>query len=396
MRSEINSASSFLLALIGFGAMAASASAQQLPALQARVTATIETVYNPATQACAPVDLPDINPRAFRAADNSVVMFALHFVARTLRGPDLGHVKIDCNVALNSTEDADPARYDGRRYITAVWSPDGTQVSALIHNEYHGDHHAGRCTFKTDLACWYNTILAFQSSDGATSFVPSSPLVVAAAPFKQDVGQGRHRGFFNPSNMFGKDGFVYALTSTTGWDGQQPGPCLIRNANPLNSAGWRGWDGQSFSVRWDDPYGSNARLPTPCAPLAPFGYAVGSVTRHRSSGQFVALWDAPRIDGKFPVAGFYVATSRDLLNWSAPGLLMATPTLHEPCGRNNANRDGIVTAYPALLDDHAQGRNFDDTGDEAWLYYTRVKNNGCIPGAQRLLVRQKVLLQAIR
>ena len=103
-------------------------------------------VYDPATQACAPVDLPDIPPRAFRAADGTIVMFALHFVARTLRGSELGHVKIDCNVALDSKEDSDPAHYDGRRYIASVWTGDGQTVAALIHNEYHADIHPGRCT----------------------------------------------------------------------------------------------------------------------------------------------------------------------------------------------------------------------------------------------------------
>ena len=51
-----------------------------------------------------------------------------------------------------------------RRFITALWSDDGEHVAALVHNEYHAEHFAGRCTFKEDLACWYNTSASFGES----------------------------------------------------------------------------------------------------------------------------------------------------------------------------------------------------------------------------------------
>ena len=234
-------------------------------------------------------------------------------------------------------------------------------------------------------------MLSVRSDDGGANFAPSSPLVVAAAPFRQDVGQGRHRGFFNPSNMFAMGPFVYAFVSTTGWSGQDAGECLIRTRDPLDSAGWRGWDGADFTVRWRDPYGAHDSTPQKsCAPVEPFGYPVGSVVRHRASGQFVAVWDAPKIDGKFPTYGLYYATSRDLLHWSAPALLAALPVLNATCGTNESNRDGWITAYPAMIDADAHGRNFDDTGDTPWLFYARIKNVGCNPAGERMLMRQRI------
>ncbi len=394
MRIDVRRAGAITLAL---AAGLSHARAQSLPALSVVAEGRATRVFDTAVDKCAEVDMPDTNARAFRAADGSVVMFALHFEARPLRGPDLLHLKVDCHVSLHSQENADPAVYDGRRYLTSTWTADGVHVAALIHDEYHADQHKGRCLFDTDLACWWNSVLSFRSDNAGADFAPSKPLVVAAAPFRQDVGQGRHRGFFSPSNMFSSAGYVYAFVSTTGWEGQDYGACLIRNPNPLDSSGWRGFDGHAFTVRWRDPYAQNKSYAQPtCRPLAPFGFPVGSVVRHRGDRNWIAVWEAPRIEGRFPTAGFYYATSGDLMGWSQPALLAATPTMHQPCGANESNRDGAVNAYPALLDDKAQGRNFDDVGDEAWLFYARVKNNGCTPGAERVLLRQRVRIRSAR
>ncbi len=333
--------------------------------------------------------MPDVNPRAVRT-DAGVAMFALHHEARALRGPDLDRLKIDCSVALSSGDNEDPARHDGRRYITSLWALDGKRIAALVHNEYHAEAYPGRCVSKDGMACWWNSVLAFRSDDGARRFQPMQPLVVAAAPFRQHVGQMRHRGFFSPSNMVAHGRFVYAFVSTTGWDGQKFGACLIRNADPLKSDGWRGYDGRDFTVRWSDPYATDARAAqASCAPADTFGFPVGALVRYRANGTFVAVWEAPRVDGRFPVAGFYYATSRDLIGWSAPALLMAGAVIHDACD-GGRNRDGMTIAYPALLDPQAEGRNFDNAGDTPFLYFAQIRNNGCVAGAERVLVRVRV------
>jgi hypothetical protein len=366
------------------------------PALRLSLNGKAEVVYDPQRDACTPNDIPDVNARAFRGADGSVTLSALHFINRTLRGPDLDHLTIDCNVVLGSRQSADAAAYNGRRFITALWSNDGSHVAALVHNEYHADHFPGRCAFKGDLACWYNTILAFHSDDAGARFVPSAPVVVAAAPFRQDVAQGRHRGFFNPSNIFAHGPNKYAFISTTGWDGQSAGACLFRNANPLNSAGWRGFDGQNFAIRYDDPYAAGSKPPQACAPIAPFGFPVGAVVRHRGSSFFIAIWEAPKNESDRPLDGFYTATSRDLLTWSAPRLLLPGKTMMgPPCGADASGRDGSLIAYPSILDAEALGRNFDDVGDEAWLYFAAVGLDGCTAGARRVLLRQKIGIEPI-
>ncbi len=349
------------------------------------LTGPPSVVFDAARDGCEPNDVPDVNPRAFRDAAGRVAMFALHFVNRPLRGPDLHHLAIDCRVALGSPFDPDPAHYADRNFIAATWTTDGAAVSALVHHEYHADQH-GRCTAQGDLACWYNSVLAYRSRDGGVSFAKASPLVVAAPPFTQDVGQGRHRGFFNPSNIVTDGRYEYVFASTTGWDGQPFGNCLLRTPDPANSALWRAFDGTGFTIRYGDPYRARQQ-PGSCATIAPFAYAVGSVTRHRASGLWLAVFQAAA-GGAFPASGFYYSTATDLLHWSAPRLLLAAPTLYDDlCKAGPA-----VVGYPALLDWRAPGRNFDEVGDDPELFFTSMEVKNCRTGA-RLLLRRTVHLQ---
>ena len=341
----------------------------------------LSVVYDPAVDACTPNDQPDMNPRAFRDASGRVVMFALHFVNRPLRGPDLDHLKIDCHVSLDSPLDPDPAHFADRFYVASTWTRDGHDVSALIHEEYHADQH-GRCAFKTDLACWYNTILAFRSDDGGDTFNKARPTVVAAAPFRQDVDQGRHRGFFEPSNMFSDGRFVYVFVSTTGWSGQEAGSCLLRTSDPRDPALWRAYDGAGFTIRYADPYHQTFD-PKPCMVIQPFAYAVGSVVRHAASGRWLAIFQAAA-GGQFPVEGFYTSTSRDLLHWEPARLLIAGRTLFGDWCKAG---DTSLINYPSILDPHSTSRDFDTIGDHPLLFYTSMQAHDC-QTRDRILLRQ--------
>ena len=214
--------------------------------------------------------------------------------------------------------------------------------------------------------------------------------VVAAAPFRQDVEQGRHRGFFNPSNIVAGDGkdarWRYALISTTGWDGQPYGNCLFRAADPA-AGDWRAFDGRGFTIHYDDPYKPGFKPPPPCRTIAPFTFAVGSVVLHRPTHTFVATFQA-KAGGIFPLSGFYAATSRDLLHWSDPRLVLAEPTLYDDLCRAGPS----IVAYPAVLDPASAARNYDTIGDAPELFFTRIAVAGCATG-RRLLLRQRLAVK---
>ncbi len=346
------------------------------------------TVFKAGRDACDGHDVPDAPARAVREADGGIALFGMHYRNRALRGRDFDTLKLDCAVVLDSAFKPEPEAFDDRTWITATWTEDGRRIEALLHEEYHADEH-GRCRTTGVLACWYNAVLAARSTDGGRSFTRATPpTVVAAAPFRQEVEQGRHRGFFNPSNIVADGRYRYFYASTTGWTGQPFGVCLFRSDDVSDPARWRAHDGKDFSARFPNPYLKSAKPTGTCAPVAPFPAPVGSVSRHRGTGAWIAVFQAAS-GGVFPRSGIYWSTSRDLLAWDAPRLLIAGSTLYDdPCGAG-----GELVSYPSLIDPAAPGRNFDTVGDTATLFYVTLKTRGCEITSERDLVRRQVSIK---
>lgn len=337
-------------------------------------------------QGCDGNDIPDAPARVFRASRGGLVMFGLHDTNRAFRGPDLDHMRLDCDVVLASRGNPNPAAYDDHSWITALFTRDGTHVSALIHHEFHGNEHKGACLFRTMMQCWYNTILEMNSSDGARHFARGPDDVVAAVPFRADAEEGRHRGFFNPSNIVPWRGAFYFMAGTTGWPGQPGGVCLFQSHKPEDAGSWRAWTGQGFDADFPDPYRHKVVLATHCKLIAPFPAPVGAVVWLRDAHEFLATFMARRDDHLFPVSGFYYASSSDLKHWNAPRLLLAGATYYDdPC-----TAGGQVIAYPSLLDPQATSQIFADSDSAPWLYFTRAKVEGCSITGERDLMRLKL------
>jgi hypothetical protein len=375
-------------------AAAAPARAAMEPPLSAlTLVGPASTVFKAGRDACDGADVPDAPARAFRDAAGAVALYGMHYRNRALRGPDLDHLKLDCAVALDSGEKSDPAAYDDRSWITATWTEDGRAVAALLHHEYQANEHPGRCRSKVYMECWYNTLTAAASADGGRSFTRKNPpTVVAGAPFRQEVDQGRHRGFFNPSNIVGDGRWRYFLASTTGWDrpgsDQDAGVCLFRSDDPADPARWRAWTGTGFTAAFPDPYRAAVKLPDTCRTVGPFPGPVGAVVRHRGSGAFIAVFMA-KAGGAYEKSGFYWTSSRDLLAWDKPRLLLPGATLYDdPC-----TAGGPLIAYPSLLDPGARGRNFDDVGEAAVLTYATLRTEGCAITSDRDLMRRPVAVR---
>ena len=373
--------------LLGLSCIPAPAAEPPLAAVT--LVGAAETVFSAKRDACDGDDVPDAPVRAFRDPDGAITMFGLHTKNRALRGPDFGHLKIDCAPTMPSKGDPDPAAYDDASWITATWTEDGRRVQALVHHEYQANTHPGRCSRKEYLACWYNTLVAVSSGNAGRNWDrPEPPVVVAAAPFRQEVGQGRHRGFFNPSNIFGGGRYRYFISSTTGWTGQDGGACLFRTSDPADPSAWRAFDGKDFTRRFGDPY-RNGGDSKPCKTIWPFPAPVGSVVRHRPTGAWLAVFQAAASADTFPEAGFYTTSSRDLLTWDKPRLLLAGKTLYDdPC-----TSGGRLISYPSLIDPAAEGRNFDDVGAAADLYYATLRVDGCEVTSDRDLLRRRVAIQ---
>lgn len=357
------------------------------------VTGPERLMFSATRDACDGADVPDAPARAFRDAAGGIAVFGLHYRNRALRGPDLDGLRIDCRVVLDSGGKGDPALYDDRSWITATWTEDGAHVAALVHHEFQANEHEGRCRSKVYMECWYNTITAAASRDGGATFARKTPpAVVAGAPFRQEEEQGRHRGFFNPSNIVGDGRWRYFLASTTGWDrpgsDQPAGVCLFRSDEPADPARWRAWTGTGFTAAFPDPYRKAVKLADTCRPVGPFPGPVGALVRQRGTGAWIAVFMAAK-GGAFAESGFYWTTSRDLLTWDVPRLLMAGATLYDdPCKAGTR-----LIAYPSLLDPDARGRNFDDVGEGALLTYATLRVEGCTITSDRDLVRRPVAIK---
>lgn len=369
------------------------AAMERVPVPEVRLTGSPRPVFDPARGGCDGSDVPDAPARAFRRSDGDLVLFGLHYTNHPLVGPSLDALKISCRSALQAHGDPDPGAYDDRSWIAATWTRDGRLVDGLLHHEFQANEHPGRCRFPTYMQCWFNTVLAIRSTDGGASFAKLDAPVVASAPFRQDADQGRHRGFFNPSNIVSDGAFFYVLASTTGWPGQEGGVCLFRTSDPDVAGSWRAYDGTGFTVRFDDPYKPvRARAAPVCATIAPFPAPVGGLVRQRGTGVWFAVFQAAAGAGVFPVSGFYVAASRDLLRWSAPRLVMPGATNYDdPC-----RAGGQVLAYPSLVDPAATGRNFDDAGPTADLFFAKLRVEGCDITGDRVMLRQAVTLGLAR
>lgn len=328
---------------------------------------------------CAEWDVPDAPLRAFRVADGEVVAFSSSYDNRPFAGTSLGQLTHWCHSSLTSKPDADPARYEGLRYVTATWTKDGIHVTALIHNEYHAERF-GKCAYAGSMQCWYNTILAASSvNSGETFVVGRSPHVVTAVPFTQAIEQGRHRGFFNSSNILFHDGYWYMAANTTGEGEQQAGTCLFRSSDVDDPGAWKSFDGENFIGPSIDPYQDDVHRYVPCQPMTGVS-TLGSISYYAPLGLYLGVFQGA--DRNHPRGSIAYAWSKDMLHWGPHTTLLDRPDMSSrDC--SDPERYG----YPSVLDAEAPGRNFDVIAKTPYLFLTRFHLKDCRLSSDRDLVR---------
>jgi hypothetical protein len=358
-----------------------------------RLTLSVESSATPVfvwqRDACDRDDIPDAPARAFRDARGEVHLLATHFVNRSFDGTSLDSVRRDCRVLMRGGEQARPELFDDRGWLAATYTADGRTVFALVHDEFQGHRHPPLCPTGRYIDCWYNAITMAESRDGGASFtlLDRSRRLVAAVPYPYDRNRGQHVGYFNPTNIIERDGFLYAMVFAEEVGVQRHGSCLMRTAHIDDPKAWRGWDGHAFSVSFADPYaiGAAEQSAHVCEPVGKgkLRWPVTSITRHVPSGLTVALMMGS--EGSSGRSGVFYSVSEDLISWSEPELLLAATapdSFH--CG------DAAPIAYPSLLDPLSPTRNFDTTSDRAEIFFTRFNVKDCRTSMDRDLMRQHV------
>src|SRR5688500_5225135 len=128
-----------VLAIAGvmlLGAPAASAYTFGEPAV--RGTGPEVAVFDWTTQKCASDDIPDQPTRAFRDSTGQVVLINSHHTVRRKTGPALDSVVHRCSILIGSGKSSDPSTYDNREWLATTYTPNGTNVYALMHAETDG------------------------------------------------------------------------------------------------------------------------------------------------------------------------------------------------------------------------------------------------------------------
>jgi len=374
-----------LLALpLALGSQPASA-ASALPSV--RVVGQPQPVFDWGESACEPMNYPDLPARAFRDFEGGVQLLISHFDNFRLIGPSLDRLAIDCDPVLLSHRSAAPRRFQDREWIASIFTRDGKNVWALVHEEYQGNRHRGRCPSHRYYRCWYNAITLAHSSDGGRTYTQAAPPrnLVAAAPYRYRPDRGP-AGVFTPSNIVsGPDGAFYVLVRVRD-PGRERGTCLLRSRHVGRPRSWRAWNGAGFTGRFRNPYRARPRGGIPCVPVGQGSIAemAESLTYNTALGRYLLVGLAPPGANSIgPKArGIYFSTSPDLIHWSERRLVTRAVTTH-----NYACDGPSPLAYPSVIDPESGSPTFATSGAHPFLYYTQFRYRGCRQTAERDLMR---------
>ena len=333
-----------------------------------------EVVFRHATDSCEPSDIPDVPARAVRLADGSLLLLsgaALRFYATF--GVDFASLKHSCTLPVLSSDDSPNANtFDNQEWIHSLYRV-GTTIHALIHNEFH-DPVAADCTpgvSSPNNPCWYNSITYAASTDGGHTFTHAAPPahVVAPPPIQWNPGPPPPPpyGYFSPSNIvLATDGYYYTVFGAINPAGTA-GLCVMRTQVLADPTSWRAWDGSGFNLPLTNPYTG-----TPggwCSYVTPAGGGV-SLTYNRYLGLYMEFGDVAAGNG----CGIFFYTSPDLIHWTSGGFMRAhywrAADIYSSsqCGAP----PGVASEGNSAIIDHADATiNFEQPGQNAYLYYTR-------------------------
>jgi hypothetical protein len=360
----------------------------------AKLISKQQLVFDWSKQACEADDIPDLPARAFRDFTGRTQLIISHKVNRRMLGPSLDDLRHDCRVILRSSSDPDPAHFDDNEWLASVYTREGKDVYALVHEEYHGYEHPGRCSTTAAFFCWYNAVTFARSADGGDSYAQPAPprQLVAALPYRYQPDLPPY-GVFSPSNTVRnpKDGYYYALVRVFKFEAQEAGTCAMRTRDLADPASWRAWDGQGFDVGFVDPYTVSPPDPAAhvCKSVSPseIGSMEESLTYNTYFDRFMLVGkeNAESFRKAGQVDGVFFSLSSDLVHWGRRVEILEAefPDTYK-CGDPNPIQ------YPSLLDPSSASRNYETAGRRPYLYYTRLNYSNCVQTDDRDLVRVRL------
>ncbi len=350
----------FLLFLIGLGFAVTNntVKAQLEYPGDVDILGSAEVIFNSSTDSCSSENIPDGPVRFFRDANNQIQVIISHFEGYRMTGPDFNSLSVDCanGPVWTSDFDTDPSHYNNKEWLTGLYTLDGKTIYALVHNEHEGDV----------LSNWYNSItLAVSNDTGKTYTQAASPNhLVASIPYQYQPGMGP-AGVFEPSNIIYHNGYYYVFLHMESYGLQETGVSVMRTQDLSDPASWEVWDGEGFNNTFINPY-TETGYDTSAHIAAVLDYGQiekmhSNITWNTYFNKFLLVGSAQK-GGKW---GFYYSLSDDLIHWTVRKLIM------EANVNINAQPGSDVYGYPAIVDHNDTTRNFEVTGREVYLYYSK-------------------------
>ena len=389
-----------VLTALAAGQIANSDTSATAPAVTGTLDGSRTVIFVSPKDSCDPNDVPDAMARAFRDYTGTVHFSSASSELFQSLGPSLATVTHNCERAFNSPNDPNPAHFSDQVWIDSFYTLDGKKIAGLGHTEYHGWAIPGECHVQGDNQysyCEYDSDTYHISWDGGYHFeTPTIPKnFLAGIPYKYEIDNGP-MGYSVDTNIIPWKGWYYAVATDWTWPRNcygttGPHRCLvptggapIRTQNVFDPASWRSWNGEHFGVSFVDPYLGRIYHPLEhiYAPVPYMGF-VNAINIYSTANVVVAtLWDY--WDNELGPPGLYLTTSTDLINWTAPTLVVKVSDLlaEDPPGN-------WLYAYFSLIDPDAPDLNFAAVGDHPYLYYVRLDLNN---SENRVLYRRRITL----
>jgi hypothetical protein len=397
---------------------------------QVTVTSTTASMVWQYSPACAANDYSDVPVRPFLVGPGgqTVLWFAAnangsYASVGTGTGPDiLANFQRGTAAGPGCVSWLPPASYPGSTpasYNTGLWlvapfTPDGTNIEALVHNEFHGEwtNSFAWCWAQTPdsiyLPCDYWNIVSASSSDAGRSFQllqqPTSnanmPAIALGLPYvppptPPPPPSNLPQGMTAQSNIlqFGIYYYVLVQQLSSTQSGICPYRALVRDVGtPLT---WVGWGGNGYTVTVPTSYPEGASLPL-CVPVpgidAPFRFSwsyntvlnqlilIGQDTILAMTGRGISVTGcpiAPNVTNTPDSAFVYMTATIDGMGQLTPGQAETCLLQINSVGNWQSTKSITGQAYPSLLDPRSPqivpGEiNFQFSGSQPWLYFTQL------------------------
>jgi hypothetical protein len=340
------------------------------------------------------IDVPDAPPRMIRRADGLIELFAAHHNNIPFYSRDGAHFgRSSCTSAWPSKMNPAPSAFADQDWVVALYTRDGQNVFALLHDEYHGPAHIPQCRarlankdFYWAPICLSISLTGAVSHDQGSHFIalPGDLRLVATAPSTlgpANFGSATRMGIRDTSNIVRSpvDGYYYFLAAADPYGAQVEGTCVFRSGDPFAQP-WFAWDGQSFGLRMGSPYEGSRR--SGCSPVFPASNYVSALSWNTVTRSFLAIGRAG--DGHV----LYATTSTDLIHWAPRQPLK--PSVQDSWWKPG---EPAPESYFSIIDPASPSRSFDVSGGHPYIYLVRWQMSDGRPyGHRREIIRIPLMI----